>query len=398
MSKRVLFLGASYFQVPPIKYAKSMGYYAITCDYLPTNPGHKFADEYHEVNATDYEMVLDLAKKLKIDGIVAYASDPCAPIAAYVAEKMQLPGNPYESVLILARKEKFRDYLEQNNFISPKSCSGESFEVLAEKISDLTFPMVIKPVDSSGSKGVTVIHEADELKHAFNDAAGFTRAGLVIAEEYVEKDGYQIAGDGFVVDGQLKFRCFANEHFDFECNGLVPIGESFPYVGTDEIQNKIHDEIQRLLSLLAMRQGALNFDVRINQNGQVVIMEIGPRNGGNLIPEVTNYITGVDMVKYTVEAALGHDCSDLKQVETKGFYASYIMHAQKDGVLKDFYYTPEIKECILEEVRWFGKGDKVQLFRGSNCTLGTQILRFASQEQMLRCMDNMNEYQRIVLD
>lgn len=96
--KRILFLGGAPTQIPPIKYALEQGHYVITCDYLPENPGHKLAHEYHDVSTTDKEAVLALAKSLNIDGIVAYASDPAAPTAAYVSENLGLPGNPYESV------------------------------------------------------------------------------------------------------------------------------------------------------------------------------------------------------------------------------------------------------------------------------------------------------------
>ena len=94
--KRILFLGGAPTQVPPIEYALKQGYYVITCDYLPDNPGHKLAHEYHNVSTTDKEDVLRLANSLGIDGIVAYASDPAAPTAAYVAEQLELPGNPGE--------------------------------------------------------------------------------------------------------------------------------------------------------------------------------------------------------------------------------------------------------------------------------------------------------------
>jgi hypothetical protein len=103
--KKILMLGGSHFQVPAIKYAKSAGYYVITADSLPENPGHKFSHEYFNVRTTDEKKVLKLAEKLKTDGIVSYASDPGAMSAAYVAEKLSLPGNPYESVRILRRKD-----------------------------------------------------------------------------------------------------------------------------------------------------------------------------------------------------------------------------------------------------------------------------------------------------
>ena len=92
--KRLLMLGGSLYQTYAIKEAKRLGYYVITCDYLPSNPGHKYADEYHNVSTTDKEAVLTLAKELKVDGVVAYASDPAAPTAAYVCEQLGLPTSP----------------------------------------------------------------------------------------------------------------------------------------------------------------------------------------------------------------------------------------------------------------------------------------------------------------
>lgn len=103
-------LGGSHFQVAAIKYAKEAGYYVITVDYLPGNPGHIYAHEYYNISTTDKEAVLKLAKKLKIDGIVSYASDPGATTAAFVSDKLSLPGNPYESVKILQQKDLFRKF------------------------------------------------------------------------------------------------------------------------------------------------------------------------------------------------------------------------------------------------------------------------------------------------
>ena len=119
--KKLLILGGSDIQVTAINKAKEMGHFVITCDYLPDNPGHKFSDEYHNVSTTDKEGVLDLAKRLEIDGILAYASDPAAVPAAFVAEKLKLPTNPYKAVEILSRKDLFRDFLRENAFHTPKS-------------------------------------------------------------------------------------------------------------------------------------------------------------------------------------------------------------------------------------------------------------------------------------
>jgi formate-dependent phosphoribosylglycinamide formyltransferase (GAR transformylase) len=123
--KRILFLGGAPTQIPPIKYALEQGYYIITCDYLPENPGHKLAHEYHNVSTTDKKAVLELAKKLKIDGIVAYASDLSAPTAAYVAEKLELSGNSYELPEKLTSYSKFyTKYQEISNEVCPFTNHG----------------------------------------------------------------------------------------------------------------------------------------------------------------------------------------------------------------------------------------------------------------------------------
>jgi biotin carboxylase len=396
--KRVLFLGASHFQIPPIKYAKQQGHYVITCDYLPENPGHQFADEYYNVSTTDKEAVLKLSEDLGIDGIVAYASDPAAPTQAYVGNKLGLPSNPYESVLILARKDLFRDFLSKHHFLVPKSNAFDNYEDSKEWFGELDKPVVVKPVDSSGSKGVTKIYSKSELKNAFDYAVSFSRAKRVTIEEFFVRSDYQVAGDGFIVDGGLVFRCWANEHFDKLCNPFVPIGESFPSIMNEYILNQAHAETQRLLDLLKMKQGALNFDFHYNKDGDFSFLELGPRNGGNLIPEVIKYATGVDLIKYTVDSALGLDCSDLNQVEPQGYFSSYILHAVENGKVKDIRLSEEIKQNIIEKSIFVKTGDDVKKFDGSNHTLGTFIMRFQSQQEMLEKMDNMEKYLKVVVD
>ena len=398
MQKRILFLGGSKFQIPPIKYAKEQGHYVITCDYLPENPGHRFADEYHNISTTDNNGVLELAKKLNVDGIVAYASDPAAPTQAYVANKLNLPSNPYESVQILARKDLFRDFLKKHNFLVPKSKSFYDLQEAKEWLEELTFPIIVKPVDSSGSKGVTKVENKNDITKAFEYALTFSREKKIVLEEFFVRDGYQVAGDGFVVNGKLAFRCWANEHFDKLCNPLVPIGESFPSIMNKYTLEQCHKETQRLLDLLGIKMGALNFDFHYNKNGDFSFLELGPRNGGNLIPEVIKYSTGVDLIKYTVNSALGLDCSELKMEDTQGFYSSYMLHSLTDGIVKDIWYSDEIKLNIVEEMIDIKIGEKVSRFNGSNHTLGTMIMKFETKDEMLEKMDNMEKYLKVIVE
>lgn len=391
VQKKILFLGAAPSQVPPIQYAKTQGYYVITCDYLPDNIGHTFADESYDISTTDKEAVLDLAKKLKIDGIVAYASDPAAPTAAYVAEKLNLVGNPYESVLTLARKDLFRDFLKKHGFNVPKSASFYQLEEAKQWLLEIGTPAFVKPVDSSGSKGVTEITTIGELEQAFVHALKYSREKKVVVEEKIVRQGYQVAGDGFVIDGQLSFYCWADEHFDKLCNGLVPIGQTFPTSHPKELLKTAYQETQRLLTLLNIKQGALNFDFIFSETGDFYFLELGPRNGGCLIPEVIRYATGVDLIKATVDIALGLPCDNIQQVDVKGYWSSYMLHSTQDGVIEDILISPKVHNMIVEKNIYNQIGDEVRQYRGSNDTLGMMILKYPDMETMLDMVDNMEK-------
>lgn len=391
--KKILLLGGANTQIPSILKAKKMGYYTITCDYLPDNPGHKFADEYHNVSTTDKEAVLALARELQIDGILAYATDVAAATAAYVSEAMGFPTSPYKSVDILTNKDKFRAFLEENGFCTPRARGYSSVEEAKKDLENFKFPVMVKPVDSAGSKGVARMDDASQLEELVENALQYSRCKRFIIEEYVEKYRYQIAGDGFSVDGKLVFRCFANEHFSNKAaSPYVPIGESFPYDMPKEVHEKVHAEIQRLLTLLDMKTQAYNFDIRIDKDYNVYLMEVGPRNGGNMIAQVIEKATGIPFVEYMLKAAMGEDCSDLKMVEPEGFWSCYILHTLKEGNFKRIQYTDEIKKNIVEEHIHVKEGEKLIPFTGSNGTVGVLILRYDSMEEMLHKMDNMYDY------
>lgn len=398
--KRILMLGGSVFQVPAIKYAKEAGYYVITADYLPNNPGHEFSDEYHNVSTTDKDKILNLATKLNIDGIISYASDPGAPTAAYVAETLSLPGNPYESVRVLQRKDLFKEFLKSNRFMVPASASFTNYDAALEFASERLKlrSVVIKPADSCGSKGVTKLNETANFDKSFKLAMNYSISKIVVVEDFIEKAIYEMDGDGFVWNGKLVFRCFGNQHNDIECNPFVPVGISFPYIQDMEIQQKAHDEVERVLSLLNMKVGGLNIEYLTEENGDIYILEIGPRSGGNLIPEVIKYATGVDLIEYSVEGALGRDCSGLKMSETRGYYSSYILHAQKDGIVKDIWISPEIENHIIEKNIIVRTGERIQKFDNSRNTLGTFILGFQNQSQMINYLDNMNMFIKVIVN
>lgn len=391
MQKRILFLGGSHFQADPVIYAKQQGHYVITCDYLPDNPGHKYADEYYNVSTTDKNAVLQLARQLNIDGVTAIASDASAPTAAYVANALNLPGNPYDSAFLLTRKDLFRNFLSKNNFNVPSSASFSSLKDMQEYYNSMNGVVMVKPVDSSGSKGVSKIERPCQLPAAYEYALSFSKVSRVIIEQYVKRKGYQIAGDGFLVNGKLVFRCFAQEHFNHTRNPFVPTGESFPLQLSHTLQTKIHHEIQRLISLLGMRSGGLNFDIVINENEDIYLLEVAPRSGGNFISKVIKYCTGTDLDKYAVNSALGIDCSTLTMYKTSACYSSYILHAENEGIFEGININVSLHKNIAEQILFVKPGMPVKSFENASCALGCLILKFNTPEEMLEKMETISD-------
>ncbi len=381
--KRLLMLGGSTSQICAIKKAQQMGHYVIICDYLPDNPGQHVADEFYQVSTTDKEAVLKLAEGLNLDGVVCYASDPAAPTAAYVCEKLGFPANPYESVMALSNKDTFRRFLKEHNFNVPNASSYTDWEALYADKESFKYPVMVKPVDCSGSKGINKINNSDELEFAYSDAMKYSRCKRIIVEDFIEKKGYQISGDGFSVDGILKFRCFGNEFYSG--NGIkeyVPLGECWPSVLDEKTQEKVHNEIQRLITELGCRTGAYNIEVIMDKDDNVYILELGARNGGSLIPQITHYATGVDMVEYTIKAALGEDCSAIEMAPVKGFWSNYMVHSKKSGKLKEVKIADELKDNFVEYQTDYKTGDEVFAFENSGHALGTMVFKYNSEEEM----------------
>ncbi len=388
--KKLMMLGGAINQVPLIRAAKSEGYYIVLCDYTTTNPGIPLVDKHYQVSTLDFDAVLEVAKKEKIDGIISN-SEPAMVNVALVAEQLGLPGNPSQSVKALSNKIQFRRFLHSNGFYAPYSEGYEDFQSMGNSTSKFRFPVIVKPVDSSGSRGVNKVDDPKDYEFAFKDAMKYSRCGQVIVEEFIEKKGYQISGDCFVIDGKLVFGCFGNEYYGKDgVKEYVPLGECWPSVLPSVILDRVQQELQRLISCLSMKFGAFNVEAILDRNDNIYILEMNPRNGGSLIPQIIQYATGVDTIKYTVKAAMGEDCSDLYMVEPEGFWCNYMVHSKAAGELVNVTIAPELEGNFVEYQTNYHEGDSVCAFSNAGDALGTMIFRFDDKQEMFSKIDNFS--------
>lgn len=395
--KKLMLLGGLRYLLPVIEAAHQQGYYVITCDYLPHNIAHKYSDEYVDVSIVDKEAVLKVAREKKIDGIMSFAVDPGVITASYIQNEMGLPSfGPYESVCILQNKDRFRAFLTEHGFNVPKAKGfGSMDEALAAK-DWYPWPVIVKPTDSAGSKGVSRVDRFEDLKPALEEAFEHSISGRVIVEEFIEKQGCSSDSDSFSLDGGLIFTSFSAQRFDRDAtNEYVPAAYSWPSTFTDDQEAYLKSELQRLLTLLHMQTSVYNIETRIGTNGKPYIMEVSPRGGGNRLAEMARMGTGVDIITACVRAAVGDSVPTIEQKTFDGHWAEVILHSEKTGKFKQLNISPEVVPYIKQTDLWVMPGDTVNTFRGANDAIGTLVLRFDSDIELGHAMNNVKVWCKV---
>ena len=400
--KKLMILGGSRYALPVIKAAHDLDAYVITCDYLPDNIAHKYSDEYCNISIVEKEKVLEAAKSRNIDGIVSFACDPGVVTAAYVAEKMGLPfQGSYESTKILQDKGLFRQFLIDNGFNCPHAKRYTDPKEPFNDIEYFNWPVIVKPVDSAGSKGVTRVDNPKELDTAIETAIAGSIGSAFIIEDFLTFKGYHSSTDVFTIDGEVKFVSFSDQLFDTQANNpYTPAQIIWPSSMAEEDQKYLADEIQRLMKLLKMKTGIYNIESCVGEDGKPYIMEVSPRGGGCKIAELQTLAYGIDFIEAEVRAALGYPVQINKTCECNGTWCEMVIHTQNDesGIYEGLDLDPTFKEKHIEVIDLSVQpGDMVHPFTGANMALGDMFLKFSSREELNKHMNTVNDWMKIKL-
>jgi biotin carboxylase len=388
----LLVLGGTAFQIPAILHAQKLGCRVITCDYLPCNPGHRHAHRYVNASTTDRDAILAAAREHRVDGVLAYASDPAALTAAAVCAELHLPSNTVAAVETLANKSLFRDFLRAHDFRVPRFEAVTTANEARAAASAIGFPLMIKPVDSSGSKGVTRVTTDEEVVEAAQSALVHSRCQQIIVEEWIERDGAQVAGDGLVVDGRLVFEGFGDEHFDPWCSPHAPVGESMPGTLSRDHRELLLRELQRLFTLLGVRQLVFNLDAMIDRDGKVMLIEVGPRAGGNALPQLIQLATGVDLTDIAIRQALAIGVPPESYASSaQRCFASHMLHSRSAGLFGGFRMAPDLQQHAVEVTLTAKPGEAVNPFRSSKDTLGFALFGFPDAAVMRSHLSGMSD-------
>lgn len=399
LKKKIMLLGGSAQQTVAIKKAKEMGLDTVLCDYLPDNPGIQYTDIYYQESTVDKKTVLDIAKHEAVDGIIAYASDPAAPTAAFVAEKLGLPTNPYHAVNTLCNKNLFRNFLRNNGYNTPWfKCYDNVSNIMKQfENDDISYPLIVKPADSSGSKGVAITDSFSKVLSAAEAAFKYSRTHKIIVEDYIKREHpYLIGGDVFVLHGKIVQWGLMNCHRDYRGNKLVPVGKSYPPLLRDDQYQAVQSVLQSIVDKLKIRAGALNVELIISKDERVWPIDIGPRNGGNMIPDLLSFIFDTDVIEMTIKSAMGYEIS-YQEHNGIPFYAAYNLHCSSDGIYEDIYFDKMIERFIIKKSIYKQKGDAVHAFNNASDALGIIFMKFESEKEMHDILKQIEKHVSVVL-
>ncbi len=389
----MLIAGGAYADIPLIQAAQNLGYHVITSGNRPEDFGHRYSDEYHSADYSDPDAILDLAKRLNISAISSCCNDFSALSTAYAAEKLGLPGHdPYKISLIIHHKDKYRKFARENGIPTPMAMGFTDKDAALAKIAVMPFPVIIKPVDRTGGKGVSVINNIAEAGPAIDACLAVSKARRFVVEEFVV--GTRHGFSAFLRDGRVVFYFSDNEHYYL--NPYLVAAASTPSIAPRSVEQRLCAESEKIASLLSLKTGIFHIQYILRDKKEPIIIEICRRAPGDLYIKLVEYATGVDYPSWIVRAVAGLDCSGLHHAEPTGCFVRHCIMSAVPGRTKDIIVDPGIEKKIFKRFIWYIKGDLITDVLNSK--FGIVFLKFDSQEEMLETTDRLHDLIRVEIE
>ncbi len=332
--KKIMILGAGIYQIPLIKQAKAMGIYTIVVSVQGNYPGFDIADKVYYADVRDEETVLSIAKQENIDGIITDQTDIPVRTVSYVAQKLSLSGNPYETAVLFTDKYLMRE-----------RCKEIGVPVLQYKLTDnlnealdfyrkLGKAVILKPVDNQGSRGIIKIQNEKELTENFGYAKSNSKCGNVLVEQYVT--GREFVVEGIALNYEYKnLICGDTIYFDsmktFSANRRV-----FPTTADYAVKKKLLELNETIARGFGIKQGITHGEYIVDSdNGEIYLIEIAARGGGvHISSDLISLKTGLNTEQFLIKLALG-ELTEMPSTIDKDIVCGYVAFYLPQGVVKN---------------------------------------------------------------
>jgi Biotin carboxylase len=371
MSKKLLLLGGSHAEIPLIKAAQELGWYVITTGNNRDGLGHPYADKTVFADYSNKEAMVELARRENVQAVCSGCNDFSLLSTVYVCEQLGLPGHDsYATSLEIHHKDKYRALATRIGIPTPKAItvsanlgnkeiSDENYAAFENAIAALTFPIIVKPIDLTGGKGIHRAATIEEARVAYKDACSRTRQDHIVVEEYVEGTNHGFSA--MLVKGNVAFAFADNEQYFI--NKYLVSGANTPSTTPDTGLAKLRDYSERIARELNLVDGILHIQYIEKNDGTPIIIEICRRSPGDLYIKFVKYATGIDYPKFIVMAETGADISSIADAPTQGFWLRHCVMAgnniENNSVVREVSFAPEIQGNIVEKFLWYKPGEVV---------------------------------------
>ena len=392
--KKLLIIGASILQLPAIKRAKELGYYVGVIDYDPNAVGIAYADEYFNVSTIDIEGVAQTAEAFRPDGIMTLATDmPMRSIAA-ACERLGLPGISFDTAVKSTDKGEMIKAFEAAGVEHPWYFILSKPEELESVIDKIEFPCISKPTDNSGSRGVMLIHNADELRAAVSYSSENGRSGGVIIEEYMK--GPEVSVEVMTTDGEPHI-LQVTDKLTTGAPHFVEMGHSQPSRLDADALRKIRDLASRAVKAVGIKNGPAHVEIMLTENGPKMV-ELGARMGGDCITtHLVPLSTGIDMIEATIRVS----CGEKPDIEPKLKRGSAIRYfSVPSGVIKSIDGVDEARKIdgVREIAFTKAVGDRAGEIGSSTDRVGFVITQAETAENAVSICEQVSRKIKIVTE
>lgn len=362
--KKLLILGGGHAEIPLIQAAQALGWYVITTGNNRDGLGHPYADKTIFADFSDKDAMLKLARAEGVQAVCSGCNDFALLSTVYVCEKLGLPGHDsYATSLEIHHKDKYRALATRLGIPTPRAlviptstgAAGNNCAEFDAAIAQLTFPIIVKPVDLTGGKGIHRVANADEAREAYKDACSRTRQDHIVVEEFVTGTNHGFSA--MLVKGKVAFAFADNEQYFM--NKYMVSGANSPSTSSNETLAKLRNYCERIARELNLVDGILHIQYIEKPDGTPVIIEICRRAPGDLYIKFVKYATGIDYPRFIVMAETGEDISGIEDVPTQGFWLRHCIMAEHEGTVRDVTFAPEIQGNIVEKFLWYKSGEVI---------------------------------------
>ena len=391
--KKALILNGSVTEVPIILAAKTLGYETIVTGSREDEPGNKLADRYYVVDYSDYRRALEIAEQESISAVISCSNDFGAITAAYIAERMGLPG--HDSFLLTKRlheKDSFKEIAEAHNLPTLRGRGFSRLEPALEYLKNAEYPIIIKPVDLSGGKGITRVDTKEEAIAAVNMAFAASRQRHVVIEPFLL--AWQHVLFGFLKDGKIQIAITADDHYLY--NPFLASPNSSPALDEEPNRSIVIRAVERLASEMKLVDGFVEVQYMTDKtNGRVYIVEMMRRLPGNIALSALDKASSFSWTEWYFLSQAGEDCSRFYRSDYSIGCSSMIsIMGEKNGIVREPFISDEIRKFIFSEVPLFQAGHEITNWNTER--MEYLLCTFPNEEQMHRIRDHITDYVHMV--